>query len=127
LHLDGVPPDLRVTTGKSVDPPLRRKGTPMSTVSDYDARRVSDVETMDRNGLRELAPALPKSSGVIVEDDASDALFELPDADLSGEELLVTVIPARADEFTCSSCHLVQHRNRLRSAGGVPPICADCV
>jgi hypothetical protein len=99
----------------------------MSTVSDYDARRVSDVETMDTNGLRELAPALPKSSGVIVDDDASDAFFELPDADLSGEELLVTVIPARADEFTCSSCHLVQHRNRLRSAGGVPPICADCV
>lgn len=96
----------------------------MSTVSDYDARRVSDVETMDRSGLRDLAP---KSSAVIVDDDASDALFELPDADLSGEELVVTVIPARADEFTCSSCHLVQHRSRLRSAGGVPPICADCV
>jgi hypothetical protein len=40
---------------------------------------------------------------------------------------VVTVIPARSDEFTCSSCHLVQHRSRLRSAGGVPPICADCV
>ncbi len=99
----------------------------MSTVSDYDARRVSDVENMDRSGLRELAPALPKSSGIIVDDDASDAFFELPDADLSGEELLVTVIPARADEFTCSSCHLVQHRSRLRTPGGAPPICADCV
>ena len=95
----------------------------MSTASDYDARRVSDVETMDRTGLRELAP---KSSAVIVDDDTSDAFFELPDADLSGEELVVTVIPARSDEFTCSSCHLVQHRSRLRSAGGVPPICADC-
>ncbi len=99
----------------------------MSIVSDYDARRVSDVEPMDKSGLRELAPALPKSSGAIVDDDASDALFELPDADLSGEELVVTVIPARADEFTCSSCHLVQHRSRLRSAGGAPPVCADCV
>jgi Domain of unknown function (DUF4193) len=96
----------------------------MSTASDYDARRVSDVETMDRTGLRELAP---KSSAVIVDDDPSDAFFELPDADLSGEELVVTVIPARSDEFTCSSCHLVQHRSRLRSVGGVPPICADCV
>jgi hypothetical protein len=38
----------------------------------------------------------------------------------------VTVIPARSDEFPCSSCHLVQHRNRLRSAVGVPLICADC-
>ena len=36
------------------------------------------------------------------------------------------LIPARADEFTCSSCHLVQHRSRLRSARGKPPICADC-
>ena len=99
----------------------------MSTVSDYDARRVSDVETMDRSGLRDLAPTLPKSSRVTADDDASEGFFELPDADLSGEELVVTVIPARADEFTCSSCHLVQHRSRLRSAGGVPPICADCV
>jgi Domain of unknown function (DUF4193) len=95
----------------------------MSTASDYDARRVSDVETMDRSGLRELAP---KSPGVIVDDDTSDAFFELPDADLSGEELVVTVMPARSDEFTCSSCHLVQHRSRLRSASGAPPICADC-
>jgi Domain of unknown function (DUF4193) len=99
----------------------------MSTASDYDARRVSDVETVDSPSLRELAPALPRSSAAIVDDDTHDAFFELPDADLSGEELLVTVIPARADEFTCSSCHLVQHRSRLRSAGGEPPICADCV
>jgi hypothetical protein len=97
----------------------------MSTVSDYDVRRVSDVETVDRSALRELAP-LPASSAVIV-DDGSDAFFELPDADPSGEEPSATVIPARADEFTCSSCHLVQHRSRLRSAGAAAPICADCV
>ncbi|BBZ41960.1 DUF4193 family protein [Mycobacterium conspicuum] len=95
----------------------------MTTVSDYDARRVSDVETMDKSGLPDLAPP---SSGVIVDDDASETFFELPDADLSGEELVVTVIPARADEFTCSSCHLVQHRSRLRSPDGASPICADC-
>jgi hypothetical protein len=99
----------------------------MSTASDYDARRVSDLETGDRSALRDLAPALPRSSAVIVDDDGSDAFFDLPDADLPGEELSVTVIPARADEFTCSSCHLVQHRNRLRSTGAEPPICADCV
>ena len=98
----------------------------MSTASDYDARRVSDVETVDGSALRELGPALPRSSAVIVDDDTNDAFFELPDTDLSGEELSATVIPARADEFTCSSCHLVQHRSRLRSAGGEPPICADC-
>ncbi len=98
----------------------------MSTASDYDTRRVSDVETVDRSALRDLAPALPRSSAVSVDDDGSDAFFELPDADLAGEDLSVKVIPARADEFTCSSCHLVQHRSRLRSAGAERPICADC-
>ena len=98
----------------------------MSTASDYDARRVSDVETVDRSALRDLT-TLPKSSAVIVDDDGSDAFFDLPDADLPLEELSVTVIPARSDEFTCSSCHLVQHRNRLRSGAGAAPICADCV
>jgi hypothetical protein len=97
----------------------------MSTASDYDARRVSDVETVHRSALRELATALPTSSAVSL-DDGSDAFFELPDADLPLEELSGAVIPARADEFTCSSCHLVQHRNRLRSAVGAPPVCADC-
>jgi hypothetical protein len=98
----------------------------MSTASDYDARRVSDVETVDKSALGELAPALPVSSAVVVDDDGNEAVIELPDADLSGEELSATVVPAQADEFTCSSCHLVQHRSRLRSARGKPPICADC-
>ena len=51
---------------------------------------------------------------------------ELPGADLSGEELTVTVIPQRADEFTCSCCHLVQHRSRLRSSTAGRSIFADC-
>jgi hypothetical protein len=100
----------------------------MSTASDYDARRVSDVETADKSNLRELGPVLPRLSTAIVDDDPNDVhFFELPGADLSMEELSVAVIPARADEFTCSSCHLVQHRSRLRSSNGAPPICADCV
>jgi ribosomal protein L37AE/L43A len=54
------------------------------------------------------------------------AFFELPGADLSGEELSVTVIPQRRDEFTCSSCFLVQHRSRLRRSSSGLPVCADC-
>lgn len=99
----------------------------MTTVSDYDARRVSDVETADKSNLRELGTVLPRSSTAIVDDDPNDMhFFELPGADLSGEELSVPVIPARADEFTCSCCYLVQHRSRLRSSNGAAPICADC-
>jgi hypothetical protein len=99
----------------------------MATASDYDARRVSDVETQDRSALRELAPTLPGAPTAIVDDDPNDVpFFELPGADVSGEELSVTVIPQRADEFTCSSCFLVQHRSRLRTSSSGLPICADC-
>ncbi|OBF86729.1 cytochrome [Mycobacterium sp. 852002-51163_SCH5372311] len=96
----------------------------MTTASDYDARRVSDV---DRSTLRELAPVLPRSSPAVADDDLNDVpFFELPGADLSNEELTVAVIPVRGDEFTCSSCFLVQHRSRLRSTAGGRQICADC-
>ncbi|OBA84569.1 cytochrome [Mycobacterium sp. 1164966.3] len=98
----------------------------MTTASDYDARRVSDVDTADRSTLRELAPVLPRSAPVIVDDLNDVPFFELPGADLSNEELTVAVIPVREDEFTCSSCFLVQHRSRLRSTAGGRQICADC-
>ena len=99
----------------------------MAIASDYDARRVSDIETQDRSTLRELATTLPASTTTVVDEDPNDAhFFELPGADLSGEELSVTVIPQRADEFTCSSCFLVQHRSRLRNTGAGLQVCADC-
>jgi hypothetical protein len=99
----------------------------MATTSDYDARRVSDVETQDTSALGELTPTLPSSPTALVDEDANEVIFfELRGADLSGEELSVTVIPQRADEFTCSSCFLVQHRSRLRGSRSGLPICADC-
>ncbi|BBX99314.1 DUF4193 domain-containing protein [Mycobacterium lacus] len=99
----------------------------MSTASDYDARRVFDVESVDRSALRELAPVLPGPPATLVDEDPNDvSFFELPGADLSGEELSMKVVPQRADEFTCSSCFLVQHRSRLRHTSGGLPICADC-
>lgn len=52
--------------------------------------------------------------------------FELPAQDLSGEELNVTVIPRQEDEFTCSSCFLVQKKNRLAYQEGNTAICLDC-
>ncbi|ATO61207.1 DUF4193 domain-containing protein [Mycobacterium avium subsp. hominissuis] len=99
----------------------------MATTTDYDARRVSDNDTPDKSSLRELAPALRGAGTTVVDDDPDDVhFFELPGADLSGEELSVTVIPQRADEFTCSSCFLVQHRSRLRRSAAGLPVCADC-
>jgi hypothetical protein len=60
--------------------------------------------------------------------DDSDAgeSIELPGANLSGEELTLPVIPKQSDEFTSTSCLLVQHRSRLASRPGEPSVCAGC-
>ena len=69
-----------------------------------------------------------EAQSAVVDIDESDTAesFELPGADLSGEELVVKVIPKQADEFTCSVCFLVQHRSRLSSDGGGKLVCVDC-
>lgn len=99
----------------------------MATTTDYDARRVSENDTQDKSPLRELATDLRGPGAAVADEDPNDVhFFELPGADLSGEELSVSVIPQRADEFTCSSCFLVQHRSRLRLSSSGLPVCADC-
>jgi hypothetical protein len=50
--------------------------------------------------------------------------FELPGADQLDEELSVTVIPMQSDEFRCSRCYLVRHRNQ-RAVAGID-VCHDC-
>ena len=52
--------------------------------------------------------------------------FELPGADLSGEELSVRVVPRQADEFTCSRCFLVHHRSQLAMEVKGQPVCREC-
>jgi hypothetical protein len=97
--------------------------------TDYDAPRVSDSDVIAEESLDELAAARRSGDAAtaVIDVDEADESFELPDADLSGEELTVRVLPKQADEFTCSSCFLVQHRNRLARQVGGRLICADCV
>ena len=45
--------------------------------------------------------------------------FELPGADMSGEELSVRVMPKQADESTCSACFLVHHPTATPANGQV--------
>ena len=53
--------------------------------------------------------------------------FDLPNMDISGEELNVTVIPRRSNEFTCSICYLVQNNNRIDHVeDDGSPVCKDC-
>ncbi|ORA37129.1 DUF4193 domain-containing protein [Mycobacterium aquaticum] len=93
---------------------------------DYDARRADAAGGSDE-ALPELLPgAAPRTRELDL--DESDTLepFELPGADLSGEQLSVSVVPVQEDEFTCTVCFLVQHRSRLARSGLSGPICRDC-
>ena len=93
--------------------------------TDYDAPRRTDNRrgvrgSRGRRGGTRRSPPLSTSTTDSAEN------FELPGADLSGEELSVWVIPKQADEFTCSSCFLVHHRSRLASEKNGVMICTDC-
>jgi hypothetical protein len=108
-------------------PATLQEGKPMKTASDYDARRMTDGDSQEPAELRQLDVSLSGSSTAVVDEDPNDMhFFELPGADLSGEELAVTVIPQQSDEFTCTSCFLVQHRHRMLLSSSGQPICTDC-
>ena len=95
--------------------------------TDYDAPRKTE-EDLSEDSLQELqARRSDKNSGVVDEDETEAAEgFELPGADLSGEELSVRVLPRQADEFTCSSCFLVHHRSQLAYERDGRPVCSEC-
>ena len=96
--------------------------------TDYDAPRRTRPEEPDDESLDELQTRRGDPRSGVVDVDEPDVVesFELPGADLSGEELSVRVIPKRADEFTCTRCFLVQHRSRLVDTSGGQMICRDC-
>lgn len=95
---------------------------------DYDAPRRTEAEEtatpLDELGARRNEAA--QSAAVDVDEAEELEGFELPGADLSGEELSVRVVPKQADEFTCASCFLVQHRSRLAREAGDRMLCNDC-
>jgi Domain of unknown function (DUF4193) len=95
--------------------------------TDYDAPRIQTDELAEDSLDGLVAPRARAQVAVIDIDEADTAeSFKLPEADFSVEELSVLVVPIQADEFTCSSCFLVQHRSRLASQHDGQAICADC-
>jgi hypothetical protein len=90
---------------------------------DYDTPRRTRAEDQDEP-LDELAVRRVEPAAALDSDEPD--VFFLPDADLSGEELMVAVIPRQPDEFTCRSCFLVHHRNRLARGRDGDQICTDC-
>ncbi|MDV3220883.1 DUF4193 domain-containing protein [Intrasporangium sp.] len=95
--------------------------------TDYDAPRKTDDE-LSEDSIEELkSRRVDKSSSSVDVDETEQAEgFELPGADLSGEELSVRVLPKQADEFTCSRCFLVHHRSQLAKETNGMMICTEC-
>lgn len=96
--------------------------------TDYDAPRKSE-EDLSEDSIEELkARRSEQGSSSAVEEDEAEAAegFELPGADLSGEELSVRVLPRQSDEFTCSRCFLVHHRSQLAYEDGGQLVCSEC-
>lgn len=95
--------------------------------TDYDAPRKSE-EDFSEDSLDELKSRRTEKPAAVVEEDDSDlaAGYELPGADLSGEELLVMVVPPQPDEFTCSSCFLVRHRSQIAREHNGHFYCVEC-
>lgn len=91
--------------------------------TDYDAPRTAAVEEDSQEELQ-ARRAAPRSGAVDVDETELAEGFELPGADQLDEELSVTVIPMQSDEFRCSRCYLVRHRNQ-RAVAGID-VCHDC-
>ena len=96
--------------------------------TDYDAPRRSEADDLAEDSLEELKARRNENQSGVVDVDESETAesFELPGADLSGEDLTVRVVPKQADEFTCSKCFLVHHRSRLAEENNGQHICRDC-
>ncbi|MGC5627149.1 DUF4193 domain-containing protein [Georgenia sp. Z1344] len=95
--------------------------------TDYDAPRKSEEE-LGEDSIEELKARRAEQSSSSVDEDETEAAegFELPGADLSGEELSVRVLPRQADEFTCSRCFLVHHRSQLAYEENGSLVCTEC-
>ncbi|CAG7637908.1 DUF4193 domain-containing protein [Rhodococcus opacus] len=95
--------------------------------TDYDAPRTTGPEELEHDSLEELTASRNKSRSAAADVEEADTAesFELPGADLSGEDFTVRVISKKVDEFTCASCFLVHHRSRLADPDG-QMICRDC-
>ncbi|UVJ41111.1 DUF4193 domain-containing protein [Arthrobacter sp. CJ23] len=95
--------------------------------TDYDAPRKTE-EDASEDSIEELKTrqAGKQSSSVDVDEAELADGFELPGADLSGEELLIRVLPPQADEFTCFNCFLVKHRSQIAREKDGHLYCKEC-
>jgi Domain of unknown function (DUF4193) len=99
----------------------------MSKPIDYDAPRHTAAGLED-DGAQEFRALSNVQRSPRVDLDEAEAAenFDLPGADLSGEELTVAIVPMQSDEFRCARCFLVQHRSQLAGQSNGQEICSEC-
>jgi hypothetical protein len=94
---------------------------------DYDKPRNAEIDEVPEDSLDDLKARRDGAQSSAIDTDESDSPYELPDADISADELLlVRVLPKQPDEFTCSSCFLVHHLSRLATDKHGRLICTEC-
>ena len=96
--------------------------------TDYDAPRKSETELADEQAETLAVTRAGQSTTTLADPDEANLGddLELPGADLSGEALVVLVMPVQSDEFTCGSCYLVHHTSQNAGTRNGQPVCADC-
>ena len=92
---------------------------------DYDAPRPREEEAPDTTPLAALVAAAPAPQEETDEAELAEQ-YELPGADLSGEELTVAVVPRQQDEVLCARCFLVRHHSQLAYHDAGQPVCSEC-
>lgn len=96
--------------------------------ADYDEVKpdVAESRAASLEALKEANSSDARS--VVLELNETETIdgVELPGADLSGEELIIHVIPQAEDEFTCYACFLVRHRSQIASEKNGHRYCTEC-
>lgn len=95
---------------------------------DYDVPRTSDFGQDADEPLQQLKKDTDGAAESLDPGEQElDFGYKLADIELSGEDLMVRIIPQQADEFVCTSCFLVHHRSNLAELGNGNRVCCDCV
>lgn len=95
--------------------------------ADYDDLR-PEVKEAQEQSLEALQTAnAPDPVSAVLELEGSDELDTgVPAGEIVAEELVVDVIPQRADEFICSSCFLIHHRSLIARKKDGQLYCIEC-
>ncbi len=96
--------------------------------TDYDAPRTRESDPTTDGGVRLDTRRSDAAAATLTVDDDVNGYTSSADLleRLTGDELTVTVVAQRSDEFTCARCFLIHHRSRHAPTAGNGSLCRDC-